>query len=235
MPEPPSVSAWRAIYPNFKVFDDDAVMDLIPSGFTRRLYQQIVLPAAKSDLARLLLLNQFGGLYVDAHTGPSDPGRLVETFDHLSAYELVIYGKQWEIKQAHDFNLMNTVILARAKSSLIQMLIDRVSGNLAQQYDKEQSIGGYSPYSLHDLTGTQVIIKSFFENGVWPPPLAKIFDSKIKIVSMPSAESEGFHIYQFYDYRTPGSHWSEREKVEPLFRAHADIVVQEHPRGFMQS
>jgi len=215
--EPPSASAWRALYPGFRVFDDSIVLELIESDFLRYLYQRIVLPAAKSDFARLVLLNKFGGLYVDAHTGPSSPERLAETFDRLSFHEMVVYGKKWEMKTATDFNLMNTVVLARANSSLMQILIDKVSSNLAEQYERERKTAGYSPYSLHHITGTQVIIKAFFESGSWPPSLDKAFDPKIKVLFMPSADSEGFHIYQFYNYRTPGSHWSEREKTERLF------------------
>ena len=86
--EPPSGKAWRVQYPGFRIFCDDDVRPLLSPGHLHH-YDKIALPACRSDLARLVLLREYGGLYVDAHAGPTQGERLAETLDALASVELV--------------------------------------------------------------------------------------------------------------------------------------------------
>src|SRR5262245_36599709 len=63
------IAAWREHFSQFFLIGDHDVLPLIDRYFPiyTDLYEKIRLPAAKSDVARLLALYEFGGLYVDCH------------------------------------------------------------------------------------------------------------------------------------------------------------------------
>ncbi|MGE4481625.1 glycosyltransferase [Acidocella sp.] len=221
--EPPSAKAWTDLYPDFRVFSDQDVLKIIETEEERRLYNSIRLPAAKSDLARLLLLRQYGGLYVDAHTGPAKAERLAATLEYLSAYEVLLFGKKWQVKLPTDFNLMNTVIGSRKSSALLGVIINKIYFNLYRQRAQEYERKSYVSYGLHSLTGTGVFVQAFFDTSSPPPRLKSEHRDQIGIVMLENNSSHGFNIYQYYGYREPGQHWSERQKSERLFMAPGDL------------
>jgi mannosyltransferase OCH1-like enzyme len=94
MPELPSETYWRKFYPNFKVFTEQDVIPLRPKNFVD-LFQLIRFPAAKSDIARIFLLLEYGGLYVDAHVGPASPSRLLMTLSRLAGCSVMLFGGKW--------------------------------------------------------------------------------------------------------------------------------------------
>jgi hypothetical protein len=83
------------------------------------------------------------------------------------------------------------------------------------QKQAEEAEKGFAPYSIFTLTGTVVFIKSFFDH-TWCN-LTPEYKSRIYVYRMENNASPGFHIYKYYSYRTPGQHWSERQKSELLF------------------
>ncbi|MDE2458089.1 MAG: hypothetical protein KGL20_02520 [Rhodospirillales bacterium] len=213
---PPAASAWKALYPNFKVFTDEDVFPLIPIGF-EKFYRKIRLPSAKSDVARLLLLRRYGGLYIDAHVGPTSPECLLETIEKLSEYNLILFGKGWAMQKETDFDLMNGVIAARKGANELDAVIGLVIKNIRDQYEKEEKTADYVPYSVFGLTGTYTLIQAFFDQIPPRPSLKAPFKNTIQIHYMKDNNSSGFEIAAFYSYRKPGNHWSEREKNERFF------------------
>lgn len=216
IPEPLSKKAWTDQYHDFRVFSDHDVLKIIPTEDKRKLYNSIRLPAAKSDLARLLLLREYGGLYVDAHTGPASPENLAATLKQLLTYEILLFGKKWELKLPTDFSLMNTVIGARKSSPLLDSLINKIYFNLYQLRAREYETDLYVSYDLFSLTGTRLLIEDFF-NTSSPPRLKPEYNGKIDLIMLETNASHGFHLYQFHGYREPKQHWSERQKSEKLF------------------
>jgi mannosyltransferase OCH1-like enzyme len=65
---------WTTAFPQFQIFGDRVVLPLIEQYFPNEveLFTSIRIPAAKADIARLLLLYELGGLYIDCHFGISD-------------------------------------------------------------------------------------------------------------------------------------------------------------------
>ncbi len=216
MPEPLSAPAWRALYPNFRVFGDNDVRPLLPPE-VEPLFDLIRLPAAKSDLARILLLRHYGGVYLDAHFGPTKPEHLLETILPLSRYNVILFGKGWEMKEETDFNLMNSVIAARRGAPELDIIINQISCNLMQQWIKERGTTGYVKYGLFGLTGTYVLVQSFFDQIKPRPRVQEKFRDTVMVHYMRDHSSSGLKIAQYYDYRKPGNHWSEREKEERFF------------------
>lgn len=157
---PPAAAAWQALFQDFKVFTDKDVLPLLPMGFLP-IYEKIRLPAAKSDIARLLLLRRYGGFYIDAHIGPTSPVYLLETIEKLSEYNLILFGKGWAMEKETDFDLMNGIIAARKGASELDVVINLLIRNIIEQKAKEDQTSEYVPYSLFGLTGTYTLIQSF--------------------------------------------------------------------------
>ena len=213
---PASVIAWRKLYENFTVYTDDDVIPLLPNGF-RAVYAQIRLPAAKSDLARLLLLREHGGLYLDAHVGPTSPSHLLETLDSLCSHNLILFGQGWAMQKETDFDLMNGVLAARRKAPELDIVIDLVINNILEQRTKESNTREYVPYGLFGLTGTYTLVRSFFNQETPRPLLKRQFKNSIFLHYMQDNKRSGFELAAYYTYRRPGNHWSEREKTERFF------------------
>lgn len=215
--EPDSAPAWRKLYPEFRIFKDEDVRSLLPVE-VEPIYERIRLPAAKSDLARLLLLREHGGLYLDAHVGPTAPQYLLETLLPLARYNMILFGKGWAMKSETDFDLMNGIIAARRGTPELDIIIDRITCNLMEQWIKERGTTEHEPYGLLALMGTYTLIQSFFDQQAKPRPRIKErFRDTITLHYMLDNARSGFEIAAYYGYRKPGNHWSEREKNERLF------------------
>ncbi len=212
----PAAAAWREIFPEFRVFTDEDVIPLLPQNFVQ-IYKLIRLPSAKSDIARLILLREFGGFYLDAHMGPTAPSDLLVTLDKIFEYNVILFGKGWLIQKPTDFDLMNGAIAARKHAPELDPLINRIIDNIEHQWQKEQSTPDYVPYSLFGLTGTYTFLQSFFEETESRPKLKPEFEKTIFLHFMKDNRQSGFEIASHYSYRKPGGHWSERQTHERFF------------------
>jgi len=214
---PPSHDDWKGAYPKFHYFTAEDVSNIIEDSELKFLFNRTRLEAAKSDIARLVLLYEFGGLYMDAHAGTESFTDLVETLDYLSKYDTVFFGKKWELSSESDFNLMNTVIASRAKSQVISHVLAVAKTKMKKLFDLEEQKKEYVPYELHDITGTQNIMDSIFDCRQKPPVLRPQFRENVSIRYMDNMNSCGFFIYKHYKYRSELQHWSDRQKTENLF------------------
>ena len=220
--EPPSVAAWRARYPEFRIFRDQDIRPLL-SPERLSVFDQIAIPACQSDIARLCLLREHGGLYVDAHAGPSEAERLAETLGALARFDLVLFCRTFMRKSPEELHLMNGAIAARRHTPLLDMLLDCAFGHLAEHKTAEEATTEHVHYTLWGMAGTWILLKCFFDLSKKPFRLKHEYEDRILIHYQESATlSPGFEMYQFYDYREPGKHWSERQKTERLFRQSAD-------------
>jgi hypothetical protein len=215
-----SVSAWRSRFPEFKVFSDvDAVACLkrIMPEYVG-LYNRIRLPACKSDVARLLLLHEYGGLYVDAHVGPGDGDRLARILSKLANYELIVFEKVWERKDADDVHAVNTVLAARRSTEIVPMLILSAMLNLSAHAAKEAVTVGYVPYNIYVLTGAWDLSVRLFDRSKRPIVLKDCYAHRVYVQELNrDSELAGLLLYAHYGYRAPGQHWSERQQHERLF------------------
>lgn len=62
------------------------------------------------------------------------------------------------------------------------------------------------------------MVECIFDQSTRPPSIKSEFKEKVLLHVMQTESSAGFHIYQFYEYRKPGDHWSERQQRERLFK-----------------
>ncbi len=199
------------------MFGDADVLPLIKSEFLRDLYLQIRIPACKSDIARLLLLQAHGGLYVDSHVGPGNGDRLVETLIALANFEVILFEKKWERKELGDLQLMNGAMAARRNTPVLDLLIDSAFNNLDNQRKAERETPGYVPYNIFVLTGAWDISLRIFDRSIKPYKIRPRFFDIVFLHEMNEHIDPGFRLYEFYGYRKPGDHWSERQSSERLF------------------
>lgn len=222
---PQAVTAWRQQYPDMGLYSDDSVIPLLAEFGDNivDLYRRIRIPACKSDIARLLLLYKIGGLYVDSHSGPGDPRRLLNIFDKITEYEVLIVDKNWEHKFENDIHLINGIMGAHKGSEIVKRLLDGVLLNLKQHDAKEQAAESYVPYNLAVLSGAWNLRVNLFQpsgNGV---VIKKEFADRIYQLDLKHGEDCGIILYKYYSYRKQGGHWSERQQHERLFLRRSDL------------
>jgi mannosyltransferase OCH1-like enzyme len=219
--EPPAAAAWRERFPEtFRVFSDDDVLPLIGTDVQRDCFRRINIPACKSDVARLVLLREYGGIYVDGHTGPGSGDRIAETLMHLSKYELIFFREGWK----EDFGFYgNTFMAAQRRPLTLELLVEKAFENLLQHMKAEDSASEYVSYNIFYLTGSPIIIDCLFDQN---DPLAwkngwdvKAEFRKVVLTRVKQTETSdiGFVPWSFYHYRHWGQHWTERQKNERLF------------------
>ena len=141
---PDSVQAWCKRFPDFVTFKDEDVLPLLDSDHYRDLYKRISIPACKADIARLALLREHGGVYVDLHTGPSDGDALAETIEDLARFDLLLFGKGWE----GSFNFMNSILIARRQAPVLQLILDGAFTNLINHERREANSTEHIPYHV---------------------------------------------------------------------------------------
>ncbi|MBB2166515.1 hypothetical protein HLH26_18685 [Gluconacetobacter sp. 1b LMG 1731] len=212
---PHSKEEWNRYFPEFKVFSDSDVIGLIKSERLRKIYTSITIPAARSDVARIILLLEYGGMYVDAHTGIAEREShlLPSTLEKLSTYDVLLFGKGWERNDQDIINVMNTVIAGRSRSFILKSILKRIFLNLEDHYEKENTTKDYVPYEIFHLTGTQAIMDTIFSKT----DIFYEYKDMVKLITMDHASSCGFEIYKHYTYRENGKHWSEMQKKNRLF------------------
>lgn len=228
---PQSVVAWRENYPSMSMYSDaDAIETLhaiAPDAID--LYKRIRIPACKSDLARLLLLYRYGGLYVDSHVGPGDAKQLLFIFSKLAEYDVILFDLSWNHKRDSDVSIMNGVICARKSSPIIKYLIESALDNLRAHEREENEAQGYVPYNIFVLTGAWDIRIKLLDSGNDGTFIKPAFADRLHVQSLKSGEDCGFFLYRHYGYRKEGGHWSERQNSEPLFMPREDAPAPTVP------
>lgn len=211
------VSSWQDYFPDFRVIGDSDVEEIIAKRFPAYLepYQKIRIPACKSDIARLVILYEWGGLYVDCHCGVRDSKLISQLLVDLDTFELIVIDedpKFWP--PAHrrpPVNPMNGIMFARKSSKIIFEWQERAFRELANQWKIEKT-RGFCSYNIWSLTGAGHLRHILLDGE--PPALKVRVAQRVKII--PENLSPIVRNV-FCSYRRPGMHWSERETRELLF------------------
>jgi FkbM family methyltransferase len=215
-----TLTDWRSIFPNFRIFADIDVEPLLNEINPTYLpiYRRIRIPACRADIARLVLLRGFGGMYLDPHVGTASVERLLEVIERLSEKELILFDKRDSVNAPEDRHIVNFALIARRGSMLLKALIAGAFVNLEQHESNESSSMNHVPYNVFTLTGPYNINLTLFDrigDGLYPK--AEIACA-LHIDSLdPKVQPWPIQPYKHYGYRKPNQHWSERQKVERLF------------------
>ncbi|CAB4957865.1 MAG: hypothetical protein F2842_09100 [Actinobacteria bacterium] len=220
-PDDGIVAAWSAEFSDFTVFSRDDVTELVQQRIpgSLDLWNRIAIPACRSDLARVLLLAEYGGLYVDAHCTVGDPLSLRRLLSILESVELVAIDRVNLHKRPGDVHLVNGALAAQAHSALIEDLLACLLNNLHEQFDRESQTDDYVPYNLAVVTGAWNLRLLLCEVGDDNEVrLNNALHGRAHLLRLPDpAFGTPFNFHANYGYRKPGMHWSERQLTERLF------------------
>ena len=177
---------------------------------------RIRLPATKSNIARLVYLYEFGGLYIDCHCGLRDPGGLRALFRKLDDVDLVLWENSF-IRYPRPKNRMcpiNAVMLARPRSRIIRQLLSTALENLSAPPQRQAREGDFG-YSSWHLTGAGNFIRVLCVPGTNDTKLKPEFDGKISFSSVDDGPV-GLYLHNAYKSYFE-DHGSQRQKRELLF------------------
>ena len=207
---------------------DDAFMNKFyearndPFGAT---YSRLTIGAAKSDIARLALLYEYGGLYLDIMTCPQDGldmDALFEKLDHKSAYFPC-----WETPSRSEVGL--PVILSKPKQPLLLELRKRVEKNFVEQCAAETLCPHRSPYNICTLSGAIVFHDIVVDRPfvTWTTYLTCREKCASNAPYLEPWDCDLFPVLNFFQLNRIGYnnhhgtnmhlHWSEVQKKQPLF------------------
>lgn len=209
------IEHWQAAFPAHHVLTrQDArriLKELAPEKV--QLFDSVRIPACRSDIARLLGLYVYGGLYVDSHCQIDDVERVHVLLERDMSTEIVV-STRW----APNFKKImpyNGTIAAHKDSRIVRLLLDRALANASLKYSRERE-HGFEPYHVWGLTGPGVLWEELFvterDDGVLQTPF-------LNCVALQFEDGHPVRRHVFMSYRNPGLHWSERQKSELLFAA----------------
>ena len=225
------MSEWRAQFPHFTIFGDAVVTTLVEKYFPDRLdlYNSIRIPTAKSDIALLALLYEFGGLYIDCHCGILDADGIRARLDQLLECDAILVNRRLRQKPARDPDiifLINSMIFARPKLDIVFRVLQQALENFHIQFTREEQAGS-AEYDIWTLSGPGLVTATLLEPESHGRALREEYTNRVRIIR---EEEAPIRRGRFRHYSSLSLHWSERQKVEPLFdhaRAHPGDLPRE--------
>lgn len=214
-----ALAGWRDSWPSFQVYGDDNVLPLLArwGADIVDLFRAITIPACKADLARLILLLEHGGLYVDAHCSPGDPASLAALLAPTGECELALLDELASDPVFAGTGLLNSIIWARPASELLSPVVEVALANLRAQRAAEAK-GRGEEYSIYKLTGPWIIWHHFFERSGRGGRLREKFAERVAVCRY---DRDGANApvltYAHNEYRDREHHWSTLERKERLF------------------
>lgn len=220
------VAEWRGAFPDFRVFGDDTVVPLIRRHFPEDvgLFTDLAIPAAKADIALLLLLHEFGGLWVVCHLGLTNAVELRRIMARLATETEAIFVDRHRAKQFRDPGrapppgtrfLINGILFSRPEMPLLLMICAEIFTRLRTHRDLERS--GHVPYHVGELTGGEVVTSVVLSDN---RGVREDFADRISIISEELVPVRR-HIHRTYGQPwqsdAPRLHWTVRQGTERLF------------------
>jgi hypothetical protein len=134
---------------------------------------------------------------------------------------VILYNKDFasEPRPPEALRPLNSVIVARQYSSIMRISAELAFRNLQHHWQVERHTKGHVPYDIWTMTGPGVL-----EHTICVPPAAMWalpgglrteYGGRVRFLQ--EGPDAPIVRYRHNSYRSPGAHWSERQKVERLF------------------
>jgi hypothetical protein len=196
-----NLDAWRATHPLFQLklwslADVRPTLSQVPGA--EEAVDRCRFVAMQADIVRLALLVTYGGIWTDLKNRPLQPflGPLLNNSEATFAEHFPSATKV--MPKGH---LNNCFIVAPPQHSFLRACLQEAIGLVLRR-----KVG-----SVWNITGTGMIMRMMKCHAGWrvlpclevwgPPGGPGVWMTRTRAA-----------------YRTPGQHWSEREKIEPLYR-----------------
>lgn len=214
------VAEWRGHFPQFRIVGDAEALPLIEQHFPEyvKLYKAIRIPAARSDIARCVLLHAYGGVYVDCHCGVRDIADLRAEIARLSDVDLIVLNREKPVSEwQRDENLViNGMLFARPSLPVMLEACAAALENLAAYRQKQLASGTPNavPYDIWSMTGPWVLTSLLFDAARCNRVLRREFEGRVRVIPEATAPIRRLmHVKT----RISSLHWSHRQANEPLF------------------
>jgi mannosyltransferase OCH1-like enzyme len=215
------VDQWTARMPDYRLFSDADVVPLLSlwGKEAARLFEEIRIPACRSDVARLVLLREFGGLYVDMHCAPGDCNKLSLVFDKLASCDLVIFDESFYSTIDRHTAILNGVLAARPATEILDQLISAALVNLAAHRSAENAAGqAHVAYDIYKLTGPWMIWHELFRRTENGGELRPEYSDRVTLWPIDGdCEDQPVLTDRHNGYRRGDDHCTARQKTECLF------------------
>jgi hypothetical protein len=207
---------------NVELLDDNKIImnpeinEIFPDLL--KYYNKLNIYAAKSDICRLVCLYFFGGIYLDTHISHnfnSDDYNLYRLFDKYKQFDCVIAKTRENI-----FNCSSLISKPRCK--LLYDAIMQIIENLKGHYELEINAIEHINYDILELTGSSNFYKilEFFKiNKVMTNEDITNSESfkKYNTAVFCCCDYLNYYTVNFSYNHCNNKHWSEMQKVNPLF------------------
>ena len=212
-----NVKNYRLLNPDFNVQIIGEDSELLINAFKKypeiyEIYKKIRIPACKSDVARIILLRNYGGIYIDCNTTIKKP---LENLYNTIKHKDIVIGINLKTR---DYS--TRILMSRKFSGHMKTILDIMYDNLNNLYIKENSTKEHIEYNILMLTGTGPFYKAFNRLEYLPDITCINLDNNKSIGYLDDA-SDYFKHYgcctDFHHNKNSHLHWSERQKVEKLF------------------
>ena len=211
------INDWQGKFPHFQIFGDAEVLPILNRYFPDRkeLYSQIRIPAAKADIARLLLLYEHGGLYIDCHCGIRDADEIRNLFNQLLDYDAIFVDRMLSLepRPPDEHLVINGIIFCRPHLDLIFRMCRQALSNFARQRNNEHR-AGFVPYDIWSLSGARLVTAMLLEPGSFNRDLRWDYQGRIRIIR---EEIAPIVRNRYRAYSKDRQHWSQRQNLELLF------------------
>jgi hypothetical protein len=212
------VAEWSAFFPQFRIYGDEEILPMIEEirpDFVDT-FLRVRLPTARSDIARYLLLYRFGGLYVDCHCGIGNRDGIMAMFSRLEVFDHIFVDRALSLipRRPEQHFLLSAIQMSRRNCAHNLAIACQAMENLTWQRQVEEKVG-FSDYCLMDLCGPRLLTDMTLQPGSCGREVRRDLASRILIVreeDCPIARN------RHRSYTMKGSHWSQRQTKELLFK-----------------
>ena len=146
--------------PDLRIFTDRDVLPIAAKygADVVELFRRIRLPAARGDVARVLLLEACTeGCGLISTLSTASPIALLDLLSQLCRYEVVVIDELSRHAFKGDLALPSSVVLARKGAKPMGDIVRAVLRNLVEQFRKERESTEYVPYNTVVVTGPWAI------------------------------------------------------------------------------
>jgi len=182
------------------------------------LYNNLNIYAAKSDIARLLYIFFYGGIYLDTHIEHNFKS------DGKNIYKLFAKYKQFDFVIArNDKKTFNcSCIFGKPRCELLYKIILQITENLKKHYELEKNSNSHVNYDILFLTGSSNFYRILEFNKITDIMNHKDIINSEKFKEYNTAIFCCTHYFNYYkvnfEYNHGNSkHWSEQQKIKRLF------------------
>jgi len=142
-----NVNSYIKLNPGFRVVlanDADVIRYAETYPILIDLFQRATIASLKSDIARMVLLNEEGGAWVDCNTTLQDKKAIPKIFRGCEKFR---FG--FTVLPNERFDLKSSFMISEAKTELAEMIIEQMTKKLSEHYEYEKASANFVPYNLY--------------------------------------------------------------------------------------